>query len=53
MDRNIWLMMVNQKGNGLYKKGYLGREVHEFEIEAAMEAQKTGKVKRQQHRSLE
>jgi hypothetical protein len=40
MDRNIWLMMVNQKGAGLYKKGYLGREVHEFEIEAALEAQR-------------
>ncbi len=40
MDRNIWLMMVNQKGHGLYKKGYLGREVHEFEIKAALEAQR-------------
>ena len=40
MDRNIWLMMVHQSGTGLYKKGYLGREVHEFEIEAALEAQK-------------
>ncbi|MCI5132568.1 MAG: hypothetical protein D3904_13910 [Candidatus Electrothrix sp. EH2] len=40
MDRNIWLMMVHQSGPGLYKKGYLGREVHEFEIEAALEAQR-------------
>ena len=40
MDRNIWLMIVNQSGRGLYKKGYLGREVHEFEIKAAMEAQR-------------
>jgi hypothetical protein len=40
MDRNIWLMMVNQHGKGLYKKGYLGREVYEFEIEAALEAQR-------------
>jgi hypothetical protein len=40
MDRNIWLMMVNQQGQGLYKKGYLGREVHDFEIEAALEAQR-------------
>jgi hypothetical protein len=40
MDRNIWLMMVNQQGNGLYKKGYLGREVHDFEIDAALEAQR-------------
>lgn len=40
MDRNIWLMMVHQSGTGLYKKGYLGREVHEFEIEAALEAQR-------------
>ena len=40
MDRNIWLMMVNQTGKGLYKKGYLGREVHEFEIQAALEAQR-------------
>jgi hypothetical protein len=40
MERNIWLMMVNQSGKGLYKKGYLGREVYEFEIEAALEAQR-------------
>jgi hypothetical protein len=40
MERNIWLMMVNQSGKGLYKKGYVGREVHEFEIEAALEAQR-------------
>ena len=33
-------MMVNQTGKGLYKKGYLGREVHEFEIQAALEAQR-------------
>lgn len=33
-------MMVNQSGKGLYKKGHLGREVHEFEIEAALEAQR-------------
>jgi hypothetical protein len=40
MERNIWLMMVNQSNKGLYKKGHLGREVHEFEIEAALEAQR-------------
>ncbi|MCI5140260.1 MAG: hypothetical protein D3909_00625 [Candidatus Electrothrix sp. ATG1] len=40
MERNIWLMLVNQSGKGLYKKGYLGREVYEFEIEAALEAQR-------------
>ncbi|XCN73704.1 MAG: hypothetical protein Q3M24_02825 [Candidatus Electrothrix aestuarii] len=40
MERDIWLMMVNQSGKGLYKKGHLGREVHEFEIEAALEAQR-------------
>lgn len=40
MERNIWLKLVNQHGRGLYKQGYLGREVHEFEIEAALEAQR-------------
>ena len=40
MERNIWLQLVNQKGKGLYKKGSLGREVYDFEIEAAMEAQR-------------
>ncbi|XOF33564.1 MAG: hypothetical protein ACL93V_16435 [Candidatus Electrothrix sp. YB6] len=40
MDRNTWLKLVNQSGKGLYKKGYLGREVYEFEIQAALEAQK-------------
>ncbi len=40
MDQNTWLKLVNQSGRGLYKKGYLGREVYEFEIEAALEAQR-------------
>ena len=40
MERNTWLILVNQSGKGLYQKGYLGREVHEFEIEAALEAQR-------------
>ncbi len=40
MERNTWLKLVNQQGRGLYKKGYLGREVYEFEIEAALEAQR-------------
>jgi hypothetical protein len=39
MERNTWLKLINQKGKGLYKKGSLGREVYDFEIEAALEVQ--------------
>lgn len=39
MERDAWLALVFKSGKGLYKKGVLGREVHEFEIKAAMKAQ--------------
>lgn len=40
MKKDLWLALVMQSGKGLYKKGTLGREVFEFEIEAALEAQR-------------
>lgn len=41
MTYKQWLLLVFLSGQGLYKNGSMGREVHEFEIEAALEAQKT------------
>lgn len=40
MKYKQWLLLVFLSGQGLYKNGSMGREVHEFEIEAALEAQK-------------
>lgn len=39
MTHDEWIVLVMTSHKGLYKKGYLGREVHEFEINAAMMAQ--------------
>lgn len=39
MKQEQWMILVNQSGKGLYKRGYLGREVYEFEIKAALKAQ--------------
>jgi hypothetical protein len=36
----MWQLLVNLSGSGLYKEGSLGREVHDFEIEAALDAQR-------------
>lgn len=40
MTHDDWMVLVMTSHKGLYKKGYLGREVYEFEIEAAMQAQR-------------
>lgn len=40
MTHDEWMVLVMTSHKGMYKKGYLGREVYEFEIEAAMKAQR-------------
>ena len=39
MKKKDWEALVMQSNQGLYKPGTMGREVHEFEIVAAMKAQ--------------
>ena len=39
MTHDEWIVLVMTSHKGLYKKGCLGREVYEFEIDAAMKAQ--------------
>ena len=40
MTHDEWMVLVMTSHKGLYKKGYLGREVYGFEINAAMRAQR-------------
>lgn len=40
MTHDEWMVLVMTSHKGLYKKGYIGREVYDFEIDAALDIQR-------------